>query len=341
MAKLKRDKDKLFLKDYVKDRKTYIILFFLTISIFTITCSLYHMENLIKLLYAGLLCFFIWVCFGAFDYIKYYRTRTNLNLAIKNSEVIKEVILYSENKASVSELESAYEEIIGILNEEMHHIQEETVLCSSERNDYYLMWAHQIKTPIAAMKLLLNDREDKYPLLEELFKIEQYVEMVLHYLRLESMSSDMVLKEYELYQLVKQAVKKHSILFINSGLSLQLSEFDTLVVTDEKWFSLVLDQVLSNALKYTRSGSISIYMEGTALVIEDTGIGIRQEDLPRVFERGFTGYNGRMDKKSTGIGLYISKQVVDKLAHSIIIKSEEGKGTKVYIDVFRETIHSM
>ena len=338
---MKPEKDKFYLKAYIKDRKKYILLFFITISIFTIICSLYHMENLLKLLYAGLLCLFIWGCFGIFDYIRYYRIRSNLKLAIQNPEAIEEVFLDTAKKTSVSELESAYEEIISILNEEMHHIQEETVLRTSERNDYYLMWAHQIKTPIAAMKLLLNDREDKYPLLEELFKIEQYVEMVLHYLRLESMSSDMVLKEYDLYQLVKQAVKKHSILFINSGLSLQLSEFESSVLTDEKWFSLVLDQVLSNALKYTRSGSISIYMEGTALVIEDTGIGIRQEDLPRVFERGFTGYNGRMDKKSTGIGLYISKLVMDKLVHSITIKSQEREGTKVYLDVFREKIHSM
>ena len=338
---MKPDKDKFFLKAYIKDRKSYVILFFITVFIFTITCSLYHMENLIKLLYAGLLCLFVWVCFGAFDYLTYYRTIINLKLAIQNPDAIGELILDAEERISITELEFAYEEIIGILNEEMHHIQEETVLRTSERNDYYLMWAHQIKTPIAAMKLLLNDREDKYPLLEELFKIEQYVEMVLHYLRLESMSSDMVLKEYDLFQLVKQAVKKHSILFINSGLSLQLSEFDRMVVTDEKWFSLVLDQVLSNSLKYTRSGSISIYMEGTALVIEDTGIGIRQEDLPRVFERGFTGYNGRMDKKSTGIGLYISKLVMDKLVHGITIKSQERVGTKVYLDVFREIIHSM
>ncbi len=338
---MKPDKDKFYVKAYIKDRKSYIILFILTVSIFTITCSLYQMENLIKLLYASLLCLFIWSCFGAFDYLKYYRTRANLNLAANNLDGINELVLDSESNISITELEAAYEEIIGLLSEKMHQMQEETVLRTSERNDYYLMWAHQIKTPIAAMKLLLNDREDKYPLLEELFKIEQYVEMVLHYLRLESMSSDMVLKEYDLYQLVRQAVKKHSILFINSGLSLQLSEFDRLIVTDEKWFSLVLDQVLSNALKYTRRGSISIYMEGTALVIEDTGIGIRQEDLPRVFERGFTGYNGRMDKKSTGIGLYISKLVMDKLVHGITIKSQEKEGTKVYLDVFRETIRSM
>jgi signal transduction histidine kinase len=150
----------------------------------------------------------------------------------------------------------------------------------------------------------------------------------------------MVLGEYDLYSLVKQTVRKYSILFINSGLSLQLEEFEVKVLTDEKWLGFVLEQIISNSIKYTRKGTISIYLEKSAqkiLVIEDTGIGIRQEDLPRIFDRGFTGYNGRMDKKSTGIGLYLCKQIMNQLSHGIWVSSEDGKGTKFYLDLSRDS----
>jgi len=120
-------------------------------------------------------------------------------------------------------------------------------------------------------------------------------------------------------------------------ISLDLQEMDTLVVTDEKWLVFVLKQILSNALKYTPAGrKISIYMDINfvkTLVIEDTGIGISAEDLPRIMERGFTGYNGRMDKKATGIGLYLTRQILDRLNHEITIESVSGQGTKVYINL--------
>jgi signal transduction histidine kinase len=193
------------------------------------------------------------------------------------------------------------------------------------------------------MKLLLQNSEDQCTssaLSQELFKIEQYVEMVLHYLRLESMSSDFLIRQYELRDIVSQAVKKHAVLFINKKLSFNLEEFSCKVVTDEKWLMFVIEQIISNALKYTPSGSISIYTQRVPdkliLVIEDTGIGIRPEDLPRIFERGFTGYNGRLDKKSTGIGLYLCKQILDKLSHTIEVSSGVGKGTRISIGFTEE-----
>lgn len=170
---------------------------------------------------------------------------------------------------------------------------------------------------------------------EELFRIEQYVEMVLYYQRLDSITSDFLFKKYDLRDIVNQAVKKHAMFFINSRLSFYMEEFSCSVVTDEKWLQFVIEQLLSNALKYTRRGGISIRIEETdetaLLIIEDTGIGIRPEDLPRIFERGYTGYNGRLDKKSTGIGLYMCKKVLEKLSHTIKVTSEVGKGTQVAI----------
>ena len=201
--------------------------------------------------------------------------------------------------------------------------------------DYYTLWAHQIKTPIAAMRLLLqseNSCQSKDELTMELFKIEQYVEMVLQYLRLGSDSTDFVIRKQPLDDIVREAVKKYSTTFIKKKISLEYRQTDAVVISDEKWLSFVIEQILSNALKYTYSGKISIYLDENlpnTLVIEDTGIGIQSEDLPRVFDKGYTGYNGRKDKKSTGIGLYLCRQVMNKLGHTMSIESEVGKGTKV------------
>lgn len=209
--------------------------------------------------------------------------------------------------------------------------------------DYYTMWIHQVKTPIAALRLLLLEEGEK---LEELFKIEQYAEMALTYARLESVSSDLLFQYCDVRNVVKQALKKHFVLFSRSGLSLHLEEFSLRAVTDEKWLLFVVGQVLSNAVKYTEKGGISIYgsdEEGNVrqgkvyyLAVEDTGIGIRESDLPRVFERGFTGANGRMEERSTGIGLYLCRQVMDRLSHTIRIKSQPGIGTKVILGFWQE-----
>ena len=209
------------------------------------------------------------------------------------------------------------------------------------------MWAHQIKTPIAAMKVLAQaagDTEDArtYELLQdmqtELFKTEQYVEMVLTYVRMEDMSGDLMLKEYALDNLIKQALKKYSRMFAMQKLALHYEALRVIVTTDEKWLVFVLEQILSNALKYTVEGSISIYMEDDWLVIEDTGIGICSEDLPRIFEKGFTGFNGRSDKKSTGIGLYLCKQIIEKLRCQIRVESKLGKGTRVLLYLMKENL---
>ena len=173
----------------------------------------------------------------------------------------------------------------------------------------------------------------------ELFKTEQYVEMVLSYLRMEDMSSDLSLNWYETDQIVRQAVRKYSQLFILQRILLDYRKCEGRVLTDEKWMLFVLEQLLSNALKYTNKGSISIYMDPLkegVLIIEDTGIGIQAEDLPRIFEKGFTGYNGRKDKKSTGIGLYLCKSICTKLNHGLTVESEVGKGTKVKLDLYRK-----
>lgn len=244
------------------------------------------------------------------------------------------------------DLEALYRSMIAKMRQEKEELIFEDQKRYTEMMDYYGMWAHQIKTPIAAMRILVQsgmDREENEEnqklfrqLQMELFKTEQYMEMVLSYLKICDIAKDMVLERCDLGKVVRQAVKKYSRLFILQKLSLEMGEIAEIVLTDEKWLSFVVEQILSNALKYTKSGSVSIYLEQEGvLVIKDTGIGISAEDLPRIMEKGYTGYNGRIDKRSTGIGLYLCKKVMDKLHHQLRIDSEDGKGTKVVLDLRR------
>ena len=244
------------------------------------------------------------------------------------------------------DLEALYRSMIAKMRQEKEELIFEDQKRYTEMMDYYGMWAHQIKTPIAAMRILVQsgmDREENEEnqklfrqLQMELFKTEQYVEMVLSYLKIGDIAKDMVLERCDLGKVVRQAVKKYSRLFILQKLSLEMGEIAEIVLTDEKWLSFVVEQIISNALKYTKCGSVSIYLEQEGvLVIKDTGIGISAEDLPRIMEKGYTGYNGRIDKRSTGIGLYLCKKVMDKLHHQLRIDSEDGKGTKVVLDLRR------
>lgn len=204
----------------------------------------------------------------------------------------------------------------------------------TETVDYYTMWVHQIKTPIQAMRLLLqSDHPDLDELSNQLFRIEEYVGMVLHYLRVDQFSNDLVLKKQSLDPLIKQAVRKYAKFFIHKKITLDFQKTQTEIVTDEKWFVFVLEQLLSNCLKYTQQGKVTIKMEQDTLLIQDTGIGISPQDLPRLGEKGFTGYNGHADKKSTGIGLYLCRKICQRLSHPLTIDSTLNEGTTVRINI--------
>lgn len=183
------------------------------------------------------------------------------------------------------------------------------------------------------MRLMLNETHSDIK--EQLFKIDEYVNMSLQYLRMGSISNDLLLKEYDLDEIIKQALRKYSVLFIKKKLSLNYNETNLKVITDEKWLLFVLEQILSNALKYTNTGSVTIENKGYDLIIKDTGIGISKEDINRVGEKGYTGYNGRLDKKSTGLGLYLCFTILKKLGHKIKIDSNINEGTIVTINLER------
>lgn len=224
----------------------------------------------------------------------------------------------------------------------------------SQMRDYYSMWVHQIKTPISAMKLLLevereelgqlicDDEQSQYLLSDnmdsfedELFRIEEYVSMALQYQRVSSTENDFVLEKVCVDGVIRDTIKKYAKIMIRRHIGINYSGTGQEVYTDGKWLAFMLEQILSNAIKYTPQGVVTIETaeekDRFFITIKDTGIGIKAEDLPRVFEKGYTGYNGHADKKATGIGLYLCRQMADKLGHTIRMESEIGKGTKVWI----------
>ncbi|MBY6287459.1 sensor histidine kinase [Streptococcus suis] len=206
----------------------------------------------------------------------------------------------------------------------------------TELDDYYTLWAHQMKTPIAASQLLVKEVDSssvRHQLESELFKIEQYTGLVLNYLRLQSFHDDLVIETVNLEELVRSLVKKYSLFFIQANTSLDLGQMDRSVKTDKRWLGLLIEQILSNALKYCQDGTISIVLDGDDLVIRDTGIGIAESDLERVFERGFSGFNGRRTQQSSGLGLYLSRKITAELGYSLKLKSKVGRGTEVRIGI--------
>ena len=200
--------------------------------------------------------------------------------------------------------------------------------------DYYTLWVHQIKTPIAASQLLVQDVETpivKQQMEQELFKIDSYANLVLQYLRLESFHDDLVLKRVSVEDLVKEVVRKYALFFIQKNLTVDLHDLEQEVITDRKWLLVIIEQLLSNSLKYTSTGGIEIYFKDQTLYIKDSGIGIKNSDVLRVFERGFSGYNGHLTQQSSGLGLYLSKKIAEQLGHRITLHSEVGQGTTVAI----------
>ena len=211
-------------------------------------------------------------------------------------------------------------------------LRQETATQEAQRQDmldYYTTWVHQIKTPMAVMRLYLRTESPEHRAMgTELFRMEQYVDMVLQYLRLSSGENDLVIREYKLDELIREAVRKYAAQFVLKKLSLTYIPTEISVVTDRKWFGCILEQLLSNAIKYTPAGgSIAICVEEDALHISDTGIGIAPEDLPRIFEKGYTGENGRLERTSSGLGLYLAGKAADMLHIPIHVESTVGRGT--------------
>ncbi|MCD8055931.1 MAG: sensor histidine kinase [Clostridiales bacterium] len=303
-------KNKFSLTDYIKTKYLTVAFFALIFVFLGVSFALYELP-LAAVLYpftVSLIIFAVWL---ALDYRRELKRHMEISCLEKRNE---------ELATEISELKHK----------------------SDERTDYYSVWAHQIKTPISSMRLSLGsaDSETNRHLSYDLHRIESYVDMAMTYLRLDSDSTDFAFGEYDIDEIIKGAVRRLSGEFVYRRIRLEYLPLGYRALTDEKWLSFIIEQILSNALKYTKEGgSVAIYKEDDmTLFIRDTGIGISPEDLPRIFERGFTGYNGREDKKASGIGLYLCRRICGALGHKITVTSEVGVGTTVMLDLRRERV---
>lgn len=319
-----------FFGAYIRQKFKIILEMLLFCIVFAVVFILYKLP-LDAVIYPSLLCGLFGLIFIALDFA---RAKRKHKMLLKLSHLSSAMINELPSVSSVDD--SDYQMIIRLLQKEVAELETDSNNRFNNMVDYYTVWAHQIKTPIASMRLTLQNEDTPLSrkLLSDLFRIEQYVEMIMAFLRLDSISSDYVFREHNIDIIIRQTVKKFAHEFIDRKIALEYEPIEYKIITDDKWLSFVIEQVLSNALKYTRKGSIKIYMnEQKMLCVEDTGIGIAPEDLPRIFEKGYTGYNGRSDKRASGLGLYLCRQICKKLDLGITVSSEIDNGTTVFIDL--------
>lgn len=207
-----------------------------------------------------------------------------------------------------------------------------------ERKDleeYFLLWVHQIKTPITVSDLILQKEKTPYTcqLKEQMFYIREYTNMAINYMKLKDRQADMDIAEVEIDKLLKTLLRKYSGLFIDKNISLDYQPIDTKIITDAKWATILIEQILANALKYTNSGKITLSFDRdkNALKVKDTGIGIKSEDINKIFDRGYSGFNGRINEKSSGIGLYLVKKIAILLNIKIEVCSTVNVGSEFII----------
>jgi two-component system sensor histidine kinase BraS/BceS len=308
-----------FIKYHIRSRLPFYLLVIFNEIILLLFAFLF--EEVADVLYYSLtILTFVTIIMVAWDLFRSYQS-------------YKLAYLYEEI-TPLSPLEFYLAQTLENARENQMNQTEEECKRYTDLMDYYTLWVHQIKTPIAASQLLVQDVTDrniKSLLEQEIFKIDAYTHLVLQYLRLENFHDDLQLKQVALEHLVKEVVRKYSLFFIQKGLTINLDDLDVKVISDEKWLLVIIEQVLSNSLKYTKSGGIEVYFKDNTLYLKDSGIGIKDSDILRVFERGFSGYNGRLTQQSSGLGLYLSKKIADQLGHDISISSQVGQGTTVSI----------
>ena len=324
---------------FIKAERSLMILYMLNVMVFSLVYILGRLP-LYFLLFAIELSLFLGSCFFAFQFSRYYKRFRLLERLDKDPiHALKQLAASQDPSEAFLRLK-----IVDLIKE-IQQIERNNVQRSNSQMDYFTLWLHQIKTPISAISLLMqrdSQMNYRHQMEQELLRIENYTHMALNYVRIEQSGTDLDFADVSLDRVIKETVKKFSILFIYNHIQLDYQETAAIILSDEKWLRVLVEQILSSSLKYTpEGGTIKIYMSPTQeqqLIIEDTGIGIRSEDLPRIFERGYSGFNGRIHEKSTGLGLFLSQEIAKCLGHDLRIESTLGKGTKVTIDLAREPL---
>ncbi|CFW96935.1 Signal transduction histidine kinase, core [Syntrophomonas zehnderi OL-4] len=328
------------MKEYLADQ-IGLIVFYLLLMVF-ITAVIYldpsfkvWTNNIIYLNVVALVLFCMYLL-GSYLIKKVYYTQVIDAIQGEEEEIIHRL-------PAARSYEQKLFRILLQTNYDQQNSRIEKILADKKDNfEFISSWVHEIKTPIAVSKLIIENNTDNTKdeilnsLGEEIDRIDRLVEQVLYYSKVDDFSRDYFIHELDLSLLVSECVKKHAKIFIAKKIRIEIYDLDIMVTTDRKWLLFILDQILFNALKYTaENGVIKIFAakdEGEKrLMIMDNGIGIRNEDLERVFDRGFTGYNGREFNKSTGMGLYLARRLARKLGHDISINSVYGEYTCIII----------
>ena len=249
-------------------------------------------------------------------------------------------MVYLVFMAFLNKKEEKLKNQIQELEEANLNLRNDFIAKEKELQEYFLIWIHQIKTPITAGKLICDsdiENENVKNIKKELIYIEDYTNMALSYLKMANHNTDMDISLVNLDDIIRPLIKKYAILFISNNIKLEYKKLNVKVITDSKWCMVVIEQLLSNAIKYTKNGTVSITFneKENYLEIKDNGIGIKDSDLPKIFDKGYSGFNGRQNQKSTGIGLFLVKQILDKLGQKVKLESklDEGTSVKVYFNI--------
>lgn len=327
------------MRQVCKKNGKWILVYVLGMAIFSALLAL-HNISLGEIIYGDLLCLFLLFLVLGFEWFAFRERHNRLTWLLHSIQIAV------ENLPEPGDfIEEDYQELLQLVHADKMAILNQSSVRERDMKEYYSMWVHQVKTPISAMRLLLQTSEEDTSELEgELFHIEQYVEMALQYIRLDSTTNDLVIQTESLDPLIRESIRKYARQFIGKKLRLSYEGTDLLAITDKKWLQFVLEQLFANAIKYTTTGGLSIQAakrkqetddgiikERVVINITDTGMGIAPEDLPRVCEKGYTGYNGHSNQDSSGIGLYLCKRMLTKLGHELEITSTLGEGTCVSI----------
>ena len=317
-----------------------IVAALVSLLVLALVCWAYNFSLMPVVLSAAILLI-IGAIVGTLGMRKYLKKHTFLSQGMEFPQGLaaefneKEEVLGSVEE-KIGLIEQDYRELLVKLSDEFSKVKEENALSYNAMLDYYTMWVHQIKTPISALSLIIQNMEDQETasrLRSQLIHVENYADMALNYLRLGSESNDLQFTKVKVDDVVRSEIKRAMTMFMTQGLSVDFKPSNLEVSTDKKWLGFIVGQLISNAIKYQKSGTVHFYgdAENRSFTIEDEGIGIAKEDLPRIFEKGYTGYNGHNEKKSTGLGLYLVKKAADMISAEVIFDSEVGKGTKVTV----------
>ena len=268
-----------------------------------------------------------------------------MNLSFESYFLAFEIVVffymvYLVFMAFLNKKEEKLKNQIQELEEANLNLRNDFLAKEKELQEYFLIWIHQIKTPITAGKLICDgdiENENIKNIKKELIYIEDYTNMALSYLKMSNHNTDMDISLVNLDDIIRPLIKKYAILFISNNIKLEYEKLNVKVITDSKWCMVVIEQLLSNAIKYTKNGTVSISFneKENYLEIKDNGIGIKDSDLPKIFDKGYSGFNGRQNQKSTGIGLFLVKQILDKLGQKVKLESklDEGTSVKVYFNI--------